>query len=127
MRPVGLAIDVAIFCLIAASWWIHVGKYKNLSGALWRWILSAFGLLLVSTSFALYAIMLARLLRFPEVAINTDSVLALVRSYTRFYPTSCGLLGAALGLCGKGASRWMILAAGMSVGFLWSLFTISLL
>src|SRR5208282_3399276 len=110
MRPVELAFDVTIFCLIAASWWMHVAKCKTLFGTLWRWVLPAFGLLLISASFALYMSMLARLLRSPEVELNVDSLLALVRGYTRFYPTSSGLLGGALGVFGKGASRWTILA-----------------
>lgn len=127
MRPVELTCYIATFCLIAASWWIHIAKRKNLSGAFWRWILSAFGLLLISISFALYVTMIARLLLSPEVATNTSSLLALVWTYTRFYPTSFCLLGATLGLFGRGASRWTILAAGILVVFWWNLFTITLL
>jgi len=127
MRPIGLLIDGAVFLLIATSWWIHIAKFKRFITPLWRWMTLTFGLLLLSTSFALYVLMLVRLLRFPELAINTTSALALVGSYTRFFPTSCGLIGAALGLLGKGAARWTTLSAGILVAFLWSLFTITLL
>jgi hypothetical protein len=127
MRPLELAINVAIFCLIAAAWWTHVAKLKNLSGAFWRWLVPAFGLFLISVSFALYMSMRARLLWSPEDEFNIERLLALVRSYTRFYPTSLGLVGAALGAFGKGVSRWAILAVGILVGFWWNLFTISLL
>jgi hypothetical protein len=122
-----LTIYIATFCLIAASWWIHAAKCNDISLGFWRWILPAFGLLLTSVSFALYVVMLSRLLRNPELARNTDSLLALVRTYTRFHPTSFGLLGAALGLFGRGASRWTSLAAGILVSFWWTLFGVSLL
>jgi hypothetical protein len=127
MTPFALTIYIAIFFLIAASWWSYVARSKDLSGEFWRWILSACGLLLISVSFALYIVMLSRLQRNPEVARNTNSFLVLVRSYTRFYPTSFGLLGAALGLFGRGFSRWTCLAAGILVCFCWSLFGVSLL
>jgi len=127
MTPFELTTYTATFCLIAASWWIDVAKWKDFSAGFWRWILSAFGLLLISVSFALYIVLLARLLRNPEVARNTDSLLPLVRSYPRFYPTSFGLLGAALGLFGRGASRWTSLVAGILVSLWWSLFGVSLL
>jgi hypothetical protein len=127
VRPAELAIDATIFCLIAASSWMLVTKRKNLHETFWRWILAAVGLLLVSGSFALYMSVLTRLLRSPEVQLNVDSLLALTQSYTRFYPTSLGLLGAALGLFGRGSSRWTILSAGILVGFRWYLFTVSLL
>lgn len=127
MTPFELTAYIGTFCLITASWWMHVAKCKYLTGEFWRWILSAFGLLLVTVSFALYMVMLSRLLRNPEVARNTDSLLVLVRTYTRFYPTFSALLGAALGLFGRGASRWTILAAGILVSFWWTLFGTSLL
>jgi hypothetical protein len=127
MTPFALSSYSATFCLIAASWWIDVAKCKDFSRGIWRWILSALGLLLISVSFALYIVMLARLLRNPEVARNTDALLPLVRTYTRFYPTSFGLVGAALGLFGRGASRWTSVAAGILVSLWWSLFGVSLL
>jgi hypothetical protein len=127
IRPIGLIIDGAALTLIAASWWIQVRKSKNLAAATWRWVTPTIGLALLTLSFALYLIMLGRMVRSPELAANTTSVLALVRTYTRFYPTSCGLIGASLGLFGKGASRWTIASAGLLVAFVWSLFTVSLL
>ena len=73
MTPFALTIYTATFCLIAASWWLDVAKCKDFSGGgFWRWILSSFGLLLVSVSFALYIVMLSRLLRNPEVATHVD-------------------------------------------------------
>jgi hypothetical protein len=119
MRPAEIAIDGAIFLLIAASCWMHVAKWRNLRGAFWRWVLSAFGLLLVSASSALFISLLARLVRSPGIDFNVGALLALVRSYTRFYPASAGLFGAALGLFGKGGSRWTIVAAGILISFRW--------
>jgi hypothetical protein len=106
---------------------MHVAKWSNLRGAFWRWILSAFGLLLVSASFALFISLLARLVRSPGIEFSIDALLALVRSYTRFYPTSAGLFGAALGLFEKGGSRWTICAAGILINFRWFFFVLTLL
>ncbi|HEY1422375.1 MAG TPA: hypothetical protein VGF20_02910 [Candidatus Acidoferrum sp.] len=122
MRPAGVAVIAGIFSLIVVSWLIHARKNKNM-----RWVVAALGLSLVTISFALYVTLQWRLFRHPEIAFDTRSVLVEVRSFTRFYPTSAALLGAAFGPFGEGTARWTIFLAGLLVGFFWYLFTISLL
>lgn len=126
MTAAGAAFLAGEFSLIAASWWILIRGLRR-KPQKWGWIFAGLGLVLVSLSFLFFVILQYRLFKHPEIAVNTSALLIQVRSFTRFYPTSAGLFGGVLGLSGSGAVRWTILFAGALVGFLWSLFTISLL
>ena len=126
MTPSGAAVIAGSFALVGSSWWTLVRDGKRLPRT-WGWVFAGLGLLLVSTSLLLFLAVQYRLFRRPKIAANTIALLIQVRNFTRFYPTSAGLFGGTLGLFGRGASRWTILSSGALVGFLWYLFTVSLL
>ncbi len=127
MRPFGIAFNLAVLSLIAISWWCYFRENKDFAKDHLRRILSGLGLLLVSGSFIFYVIMISRLLSSPQLAVDTRSLLELVRSYTRYYPASCALVGALFGLTGYGISKWTVSLAGLLTAFCWALFTVSLL
>src|SRR5690348_13134679 len=122
MRLVALVLDVGTACLIAMSWRLMF----RMRGTRWRWLVANLGVLLISASFLMYAALQVTMYRHPEAALNTEWVLRILRSFTRFYPTSLALIGAAFGLLGSGAARWVIFSTGVLTAFWWSLFTISL-
>src|SRR5579863_4573734 len=127
MRPLETGVDLLILSMILGSWWMQIGKRTDYSNAPRRWILAALGLSLISISFGLYVTMLTSLPLHQNIVINTDSLLGEVRRFTRFYPTTMSVTGAALGLFGTGSVKWVILASGTLVALWWISFILSLL
>lgn len=115
-KTVYWAFVASLFVVCARGWWAAGKQLRAHALPRWRAILEILGLVLCSSCYLVYLVVLGHAYVIASGAIQR---IDLIELYSKFRPLEAGIASVPLGLLGKGFPRVGTVIVGGSMGLMW--------